>query len=275
MIVKLKKFFIYLKRIISNEYVLLDENSIKKPLASKSVYLKIFKEASKNKDVIISELEKKLGYSIEKKWLDDLALHTQVCIKKSKINYQHGMLLYSTLRNYLESHRKIDFVNIVETGTARGFSAICMSKALNDTKNVAGVIHTIDILPNNKRMYWNIIDDNENKKTRQELLAKWPQELKNIKFIEGKTNTVLKNLNLTRVNYAFMDAEHNYKSVISEFNYLKNKQIKDDIIFFDDVTRKKFPGVVKALKEIEEQGFYNIEYFTSSSERGYAIAKRK
>ena len=33
-----------------------------------------------------------------------------------------------------------------------------------------------------------------------------------------------------------------------------------DIIFFDDVTRKKFPGVVKALKEIEEQGFYNIEY---------------
>ncbi len=275
MIVKLKKFFIYLKRIISNEYVLLDENSIKKPLASKSVYLKIFKEASKNKDVIISELEKKLGYSIEKKWLDDLALHTQVCIKKSKINYQHGMLLYSTLRNYLESQRKIDFVNIVETGTARGFSAICMSKALNDTKNVAGVIHTIDILPNNKRMYWNIIDDNENKKTRQELLAKWPQELKNIKFIEGKTNTVLKKLNLTRVNYAFMDAEHNYKSVISEFNYLKNKQIKDDIIFFDDVTRKKFPGVVKALKEIEEQGFYNIEYFTSSSERGYAIAKRK
>ena len=82
MIIKLKKFFLYLKRIISNEYVLLDENSIKKPLASKSVYLKIFEEASKNKDVIITELEKKLGYSIEKKWLDDLALHTQVCIKK-------------------------------------------------------------------------------------------------------------------------------------------------------------------------------------------------
>ena len=84
MIIKLKKFFLYLKRIISNEYVLLDENSIKKPLASKSVYLKIFEEASKNKDVIITELEKKLGYSIEKKWLDDLALHTQVCIKKVK-----------------------------------------------------------------------------------------------------------------------------------------------------------------------------------------------
>ena len=101
------------------------------------------------------------------------------------------------------------------------------------------VIHTIDILPNNKRMYWNIIDDN-NKKTREELLAKWPQELKNIKFIEGKTSTVLKNLNLTRVNYAFLDAEHDYTTVISEFNYLKNKQIKDDIIFFDDVTRKNF-----------------------------------
>ena len=65
MIVKLKNFYIS-KKIISNEYVLLDENSIKKPLASKSVYLKIFKEASKNKDVIISELEKKLGIVLKK-----------------------------------------------------------------------------------------------------------------------------------------------------------------------------------------------------------------
>ena len=38
---------------------------------------------------------------------------------------------------------------------------------------------------------------------------------------------------------------------------------------------EKISGVVKALKEIEEQGFYNIEYFISSSERGYAIARRK
>ena len=43
-------------------------------------------------------------------------------------------------------------------------------QGLNDTKNVAGVIHTIDILPNNKRMYWNIIDDNESKKTRKSFL---------------------------------------------------------------------------------------------------------
>ena len=58
-------------------------------------------------------------------------------------------------------------INIVETGTARGFSAICMSKALNDSKNIKGEIHTIDLLPVNKAMYWNIIDDNEKKKTRE------------------------------------------------------------------------------------------------------------
>ena len=113
-------------------------------------------------------------------------MHTQVCIKKSKINYQHGRALYTTLRDYINEYKKnfSQKINIVETGTARGFSAICMSKALNDSKNIKGEIHTIDLLPVNKAMYWNIIDDNEKKKTRRELLEKWPNELKNINFIE-------------------------------------------------------------------------------------------
>ena len=71
MIVKLKKILVYFKRLILNEQVLEDENSIKKPLASKSTYLKIFKEASDFHDESISNLENKFGYKIEKIWIDN------------------------------------------------------------------------------------------------------------------------------------------------------------------------------------------------------------
>ena len=98
MIIKLKKFLIYFKRKILNEHILIDENSIKKPIASKSHYIKLFEEASNSVDTNVIELEKKLGHQIPKKWIDDLALHTQICVKKSKINYNNVRILYSVLK---------------------------------------------------------------------------------------------------------------------------------------------------------------------------------
>ena len=86
MIIKLKKILIFLKRKILNENILIDENSIKKPIASRSKYLKLFEDASCEVDENVKEFEKKIGYEIDKIWLDELALHTQICVKKSKIN---------------------------------------------------------------------------------------------------------------------------------------------------------------------------------------------
>ena len=277
MIIKLKKILIFLKRKILNEHILIDENSIKKPIASKTHNIKLFEEASNFVDPNVIELEKRLGHQISKKWIDDLALHTQICVKKSKINYNHGRILYSVLKNYLNGYKekKVDNnILILETGTARGFSAMCMAKALNDTPGIIGKIITIDLLPVDTPMYWNIIDDHEKKKTRNELLSQWPEELNKIKFIRGKTNTVLKNLKIKRVNFAFLDAEHDYNSVINEYLFLNNKQKKNDMIFFDDVTPKKFPGVVQALNQIKKEGYYSVEFLNFSTERSYALAKK-
>ena len=59
-----------------------------------------------------------------------------------------------------------------------------MAKALSDLKKI-GLIHTIDILPNNKKVFWNSISDFEGVKTRDQLLNKW-SDLKDkyIKFYE-------------------------------------------------------------------------------------------
>ena len=272
MILKIKNFLLPLYRFLLKEYILLNENSIKQPIASKDEYMKIFDDAKNVYYKEIDLIQKSLGYDLDLNWLNDLALHTQVCVKKSRINYQHGRLLYSHLRNYIKINSH-NFFNIFETGTARGFSSICMSKALNDSGK-KGKIYTVDILPNDKEMYWNIIDDNEKKKTRIELLSKWPNEQKNISFLTGNTTQVLRNINIDRINFAFLDAEHTYESIMSEFNYVHSRQKTGDIIFFDDVTPNLFPDICKAIKKIETKKEYLIEYLNITDQRGYAIAKK-
>ncbi|MAV89747.1 MAG: hypothetical protein CMG05_04115 [Candidatus Marinimicrobia bacterium] len=78
---------------------------------------------------------------------------TQVCIKDSKICFAHGRVLIFVLRHYV-NNLYIKYVNIIEVGTARDFSPICMAKALQEDK-VKGKIITIDFLPIKKKMYWN------------------------------------------------------------------------------------------------------------------------
>ena len=146
-----------------------------KKLGTKQDYLNIYEKTINFDYPQIEKYQNKSGFSISKPWIDELALHTQVVKKASKINYQHGKVLYSTLRKYL-SENFLEEINIFESGTARGFSSICMSKALIDS-NQKGTIYTTDIIPHLKKMYWNIIDDHtRGKLTRLQLLEKWNKE---------------------------------------------------------------------------------------------------
>ena len=85
----------------------------------------------------------------------------------------HGRLLYSLLSSYISDlPDKYNDLKILETGTARGFSAICMAKALIDNK-YPGFITTIDAIPHNQSIYWNCIDDLDGPRSRAVLLKKW------------------------------------------------------------------------------------------------------
>ena len=82
----------------------------------------------------------------------------------------------------------------------------------------------------------NCISDSEGKKTREELLSEWGKELSNIIFIQGWTLKTLDNLGLSRINFAFLDAQHTKQSVLEEFKYIYPRQKKGDMVFFDDYT---------------------------------------
>ena len=244
-----------------------------RPLANQEYYEKIFFEAKSRIFRKIDALEKKMKIKIDKDWLDNLAFHTQIVKKKSSINYQHGRILYSVLSRYLSERENLEQVRIFETGTARGFSSICMAKALIDM-DFPGFIATIDIIPHDQRIFWNCIDDHEGPKTRTELLDKWPEELTRIIFLQGWTSSIISQIGLNRINFAFLDSQHTKKDVLREFNYVSRRQKIGDIIVFDDVTEGIFQGVCEAVQFISENYPYDVKKFQFSDSRGYAIAKR-
>ncbi len=243
----------------------------KKPMGDVAQYHKIYVEAKKDKYILIDEIEEEYGYKIDNEWLNELAFHTQIVIKKSKICYQHGRLLYTFLRNYLKQS-DISNINILETGTARGFSSLCMAKALNDS-NICGRIFTFDVLPHSIPIYWNCIDDTDGIKSRTELLKNYADLAnKYIIFYQGDTKYELTKLYINRINFAFIDGMHNYEYVSNEVNYVIDKQNKGDIIFFDDYSDRLFPGVVKAVNDACKKNNYNMKVIKIDENRGYVLA---
>lgn len=241
-----------------------------KPLADSDTYRKIWEQAKQIVYPIIDQYEHETGFAIDREWMDDLALLTQVVIKQSDICYQHGHLLYATLCRYITQHPNSS-LNILETGTARGFSTLCMAKALQD-KQQAGKIFTFDVLPHHTKMYWNCIADQLGPQTRAELLKNYQSLIDNyVLFHQGDTKTELKKIEIPRVHFAFLDGQHTYEYVMYEFDYVTQRQRPGDIIFFDDYTPDKFPGIVQAVNEIGDKYGYTKQIIQISAQRGYAI----
>lgn len=238
--------------------------------ANEKTYLEIYKNVLNKNYPEIENYEKKLKKKIDINWLNKLALQTQVVIKKSSINYQHGRILYTELCNYIQNS-SVKRIVIFETGTARGFSSVCMSKAITDS-NITGEINTIDILPNNKKIYWNSISDNTGKKTRPELLEYWNEYIQRINFHSGDSTEIIKNLDLDRINFAFLDGSHNKKKVEQEFDWVEKRQLRNDVIIFDDYDPYNFKGIFEFVNNLEKQNNYKILKIFSENSRGYAIA---
>ena len=246
----------------------------KAPRASELAYRNLFRDASSRSFREIDEFEDDMGYKVEPGWLNELALHTQVVIKKSRLNWQHGRVLYAALRHYLASRSVFNFPLVVfETGTARGFSSVTLARALLDSA-AEGVVFTLDSLPHNRQMYWNCIADVQGKRSRQELLASWPEELSKIFFVQAFTPQQLGRFGLNHIGFAFLDAQHTFEAVMEEYHYVSQRQESGDVIVFDDVTPARFPGVVEAVEKIRESGLYSVEFIGKPEERGYAIATR-
>jgi predicted O-methyltransferase YrrM len=244
----------------------------KSPKADRKTYQDLATTAASQTYPEIVEFERQSGYAVETAWLADLALHTQIVIKRSPLCYAHGRVIYSALCRYLKNLDMSETVSILETGTARGFSSLCMAKALHDMKRSGSVV-TIDRLPHKIPIFWNCIDDLDGKKTRQELLFPWQSLVERyLVYLEGDSRELLPRLGMQRINVAFLDGAHSREDVLFEFNHIYDSQKIGDLIIFDDYTVEQFPGIVAAVDEICSSKNYHKQVLKAHQGRGYVVA---
>ena len=272
----IKKIINYLKRYSFKIVKISTNNPISnKPLGNDNDYKKLIEGVENETYNYIDSFEKKCGFSINKQWINNIALKTQISIKNSKPNYQHGRILYSLLRKFIDeiNDKKIQ-VTVLETGTAIGFSALCMAKAFEDSDFKNYKILTLDIIPSKVKIFWNKFGDEKGKRSREEILKDWHELQNNIIFLSGDTKNILQNLFVSRINFAFLDAVHNKINVQREFKFVSERQQVGDLIVFDDITKNQFPELTEYLQNIGNKSDYKIEYLNSTHNRGYAIAKK-
>lgn len=126
----------------------------------------------------------------------------------------------------------------VEIGTAKGVSAIVIAQALED--NNKGKLYTID-------------------PAEQELvkIAIRKSGLKHrIEYIIDYSTNVIPKLNLSKIDFAFIDGDHSYENVLADFNLVKNLAPKGGIIVFHDTIL--FEGPRKVVETIKSSGKFEV-----------------
>jgi hypothetical protein len=216
---------------------------------------------------IVDALEAKSGYALKPgRYLP--AAYVLACpVKANPPNWQHGRVLYALTREYLA--QQIDgAVTILDIGTAKGYSALCLQWALSDS-GLLGRVISVDVIGPMERVYRNTVADPEGRLTLPEILTPWQHDARDIVFLRSTGIEWLTNWS-DRVHVAFIDGKHDGHVVRKEGVLLSARQQSGDLAIFDDV---HIPRVSEAVASLNDR--YRLEYVELLPNRQYAIGRRR
>ena len=75
----------------------------------------------------------------------------------------------------------------------------------------------------------------------------------NIHLIKGNSNTLLKKMDMSKIDYVFLDGGHAYETVKNDLNYSKPVLDNNGTILCDDYNLSYAPGVKQAIDEFIEK----------------------
>ena len=165
-----------------------------------------------------------------------------------RLNYERGPLLYALVSKFKP-------VNILEIGTSRGYSTLCMAWAMSDN-NIPGKIFTIDP-KSTKQISSNLIDDHIQNQPRYENISIeqiWKKIskdgwLEKISPINGYSGSVMSSKNFPKFDMGYIDGAHFYEAVKHDvYAFLKSSKSKFGILL-DDYIDRKYYGVKKLVDE--------------------------
>ena len=130
-----------------------------------------------------------------------------------------------------------------------------------------------EIIPNTnfsnpfKQIYFNYIkrQDPYTIEAVKDLLSNFKN---NVNLIKGNSNTVLKKIDMTKINYVFLDGGHDYETVKNDLDSCTEVVDNGGTILCDDYNLSYAPGVKKAIDE-----YVNKKNFRCEILRGSRFAK--
>ena len=89
-----------------------------------------------------------------------------------------------------------------------------------------------------------------------DLLNKFDQ---NVHLIKGNSNRLLKKIDMTKIDYVFLDGGHAYETVKNDLYYSKAVLDNNGTILCDDYNLSQAPGVKKAIDEFISSNNFKSE----------------
>lgn len=177
-------------------------------------------------------------------------------LKVNPPNWQHGRLIYAL---------SVGATGLMlDIGTAKGFSALCMRWAQPQQRIVS-----VDVIDPLARVRRNTVAEVDGYRTLAETLEPWP-ESKSVEFVRSTGGEWLRGCS-DRISFAFVDGKHTFDAVSTEMVELCRLQETGDVTLFDDV---QIPGVARAVQNLSLTRRYKITYVGARQNRRYALAVR-
>ena len=79
----------------------------------------------------------------------------------------------------------------------------------------------------------------------------------NIHLIKGNSNKVLKKIDMSKIDYVFLDGGHEYNTVLNDLNCCFDVINNNGTVLCDDYDLQKAPGVKKAIDDFIKENTFN------------------
>ena len=176
--------------------------------------------------------------SLKQKGVGDFFLN-EILAKKPKFFLEVGVFHGVTARNVCELLYQIH-------GSSFQYIGLDLFEVNNENKS--------EIIPNTefsnplKKIYFKYIKKQNpySISAVRDLLKKFKN---NVNLIKGNSNIILKKIDMSKIDFVFLDGGHNYKTVLNDLKCCNEVVKNNGIILCDDYDLSFAPGVKKAVDE--------------------------
>ena len=171
----------------------------------------------------------------------------EISIKKPKVFLEVGVFHGVTARNVCELLYKLH---------GNDFKYIGLDLFEENSENKDEIIPNIKFSNFLKTIYFKYIKKQNpySKEAVQDLLNKFKD---NVSLIKGNSNSILKKIDMSQIDYVFLDGGHDYSTVMNDLNCCIEVISKNGTILCDDYNLTYAPGVKKAIDEFTSINNFN------------------